>query len=91
MNFIGWICRNVLHFAAQKHRSSSRICASIIGMIRHYRHMDASSLSQQIDLDLPDHVMDRLERMSATTGQSVPDLASTLLLEALAADRQQSA
>lgn len=82
----------MLHYAAQKHHRCPRICATISVVTTHTNsRMDFASLSQQIDLDLPEHVLDRLERMSAVTGQSVPDLASTLLLEALAADRQQYA
>jgi hypothetical protein len=46
--------------------------------------LDPSRFPRRLDLDLSDEAVERLHRLSASTGRSVSDLAADLLHQALA-------
>lgn len=63
-------------------RQSALTCG--VGLVDPAFLLDPSRFPRRLDLDLSDQAVERLQRLSASTGRSVSDLAADLLQQALA-------
>lgn len=78
------VCCIVLRHPSELHRPTSICHASISVMTEDCWRLDPTRFPQRIDLELSGALMDDLERLSASTGRPVRDLAADLLSQAIA-------
>ena len=78
------VCCIVLRHPSELHRPTSICHASISVMTEDCWRLDPTRFPQRIDLELSGALMDDLERLSASTGRPIRDLAADLLSQAIA-------
>jgi hypothetical protein len=76
---------------SELHRPTSICHANISVMTEDRWRLDPTRFPQRIDLELSGALMDDLERLSASTGRPVRDLAADLLSQVIADQGQTTA
>jgi len=85
------VCCIVLRHPSELHRPTSICHASISVMTEDCWRLDPTRFPQRLDLELSGALMDDLERLSASTGRPVRDLAADLLSQVIADQGQTTA